>query len=629
MEEPPLRALRQSVQVRRAETLHRMGRRAEARGVLSRMIRENPVDPEALKRLAICDSGSEDPAQNTKAWQAYAEVLYFLDVVEGSPRPRAQARRELHQALGGAFAPHFLAEKLDPNWQQRVDAQQMMSFLSSPGRVRNFVEHKLLELLNAQLQHRSPLLKLGVTREEGEESRCEAAATLRSYLAEVEELIPSRVRGAFSSLVEGHLERAEETSREPRQLLQKRDVHYAEDRDRHLKVLADLVQLKYKLFASVGQEDSGIEIPSIGVFAELARLDLVPITLSREMATAAAGSVGGMTGEVAQGLMEKLLESAIGRFLDHLFSDGVGQGERRERQFRQMVEDLDRFPSLDPYRGIIDDPQRGYPDVVVRCLQTQPVQFTDEAIRALESLNSRYPEISGVARLLAHGYTATGKKGEAIEILRRAAEKGLSAEGRERCNRQMLELRFQQALDEKDHVGAARLGLTLLAEDDESPGLAQNVIVICSAAAQEGTKGPDRHEVEGAVNAWIHRARANPECPSDGLGEVEGMLENSLLQMTVARAGGSGETRNWSAVLQELEEFENEHPGLANTGYFRMMAHYQLGAAATHDPSEREAALEHFRLAKEDAERLTRDENADQTYREQAKQVLGQLSAVL
>ena len=630
MEEPSLRALRQSVRARQAETLHRMGRRTEARRVFSGMVREDPVDPGVLKSLAVCNSSSEDTARAMGTWRSYAEVLYFLDVVETSPRPRARARRELHQALGGGYAPPFLLQKLDQNWQQCVDPQQMLSFLSSPGRVRIFVEHKLLEFLNAQLEHRSPLLRLGVTREEGEEARHKAAESFRSFLEEVREQIPARVRSTFSSLVETHVQQAEEACKEPRRLLQQRDVHYADDRDRHIKVLVELVQLKYKLFAAIGQDDDSVtEIPSIGVFAELARLDHIPITQSREMATAAAGSVGGMTGEVAQGLMKKLLESAIMRFLDQLFDQSQAQEEHRSRQYRRLIEDLSRYPSLEQYRAIFDDPQSQYPDVVLRCLKTHPVKFTDEAIQALENLNSRFPEISGLSRLLAHGYSGLGKRSAAVEVLGRAAEIGLSAEGRDRCSRQMGELLFEQAVEEKDYAKAGKLGLGLLADDDGTPTLAKNVIVMVSNAAHDGRDGPSPRELESEIDAWLERAQDNPDCPEESLADVKLTLESSLLQMVVARAGGTGEPKDWGAVLKELNTFEVEHPGMLGTCFYRMMAHFQLGAAATHDPSSREAALGHLRSAKEEAERLVGAEGADESQREQAMQVLGQVAKVL
>lgn len=630
MAEPPMRAARQSVRAQQAETLHRMGKRTEARRVLVGMMREDRVDPDTLKRLALSYSSDQDTGQTTGAWRSYAEILYFLDVVEKSPRPRAPARRELHRALGGGYAPSFFAEKLDQNWQQSVDSRAMSSFLSSPGRVRNFVGHKLLEFLNAVLEYRSPLLRLGVTREEGEEARQEAAAAYRTFLEEVRDLIPARVRPAFSSLVATHFDQAVEMCKEPRLLLQKKDVHYAEDRDRHLKVLADLVQLKYKLFASAGQGgESEVEISSVGVFAELARLDRIPMNLSREMATAAAGSVGGMTGEVAQRLMEKLLESAMGRLLDQLFSEPDGDEECRLRQYRLLLEDLGRYPALDRYRSILDDPQSKYPDTVLRCLQAQPVHFTDDAVQALEDLHSRFPQVSGVSRLLAHAYSAREEREAAIHVLEQGTDIGLSPEGRERCSRQMRNLSFQKSIEEEEYAKAAKLGLELLAEDDETPTLAQNVIVISANAAQGGTDGPSPSELESAVEAWLGRARKNPACTEESIRDVVRTLESSLLQMLVARVGGPGKSKDWQKVLQALEVFEGDHPGVLDICFYRMTAHFQLGAGATHDPSGRQAALNHFRSAKADAERLAADANASPSQREQATHVLGQIARIL
>ena len=146
---PAIHALRATVRASQAEILYRMGRRGEARRIWGGMLVEDRTNDRILNNIAVCDTGDSDLGRCLLSWRSYAEILYFYGIVACSPRLQAARRASFHRSFGNAYAPAFLFAELDNKWADKVDDQAMLSFLASPGRVRSFVNHKMLEFLNS------------------------------------------------------------------------------------------------------------------------------------------------------------------------------------------------------------------------------------------------------------------------------------------------------------------------------------------------------------------------------------------------------------------------------------------------------------------------------------------------
>ena len=85
--EPALAELIATVRRFEADTLYRMGRRRAARAIWNRQLRDDRLNPDLLHKLAVADTHDPDPGAGLASWRAYVEVLYFRDVVAGTPRP--------------------------------------------------------------------------------------------------------------------------------------------------------------------------------------------------------------------------------------------------------------------------------------------------------------------------------------------------------------------------------------------------------------------------------------------------------------------------------------------------------------------------------------------------------------
>jgi tetratricopeptide (TPR) repeat protein len=432
----PLHALWYSLAARHAEALYRLGRRCEARRIWNQMLLEDRLDSKVLKNLSVCDTGAGDVARTLNSWRSYVEMLYCHDLIADSPRSQARSRAEFHRAIGNAYAPAFLVDKLDTDWHNKVEGPAFLDFISfvgSPSRVQNFIDHKWLEFINARLDCSSPPLIVGVSRSEGEEVRTTARDKMLAFLEKTAPLLPERVGRAFPKLVKRHLEQAFAACASAKRLTLKKDPRYPEEKDRLLQVLSDICQLKIKLFQIAMQKAGQYWTPSprirelarhmtsVDFLAQLARLDDIPIDLSNEFLQAAAG---GLTAKEMVDFVKKNFNSAvIMSLLEFVLADDGNAAEQplRQRQYRRLIDHWVKHPAMAEYLDNIDDPQSAYPRAVREALQGGP---SDEAKVILRRLHEHFPELTGPARWLAHLLQGERRFQEAIAILDRACKKG-------------------------------------------------------------------------------------------------------------------------------------------------------------------------------------------------------------
>lgn len=443
---PPIQALWRSVRAQEAETRYRLGHQQEARRIWTSLLQEDRLDAGLLKNLAVCSVAEGDLNYGLVAWPAYAEMLYFLDIVSGSPRPRAQSRCDFHRAFGNAHAPAFLWEKLDHNWGNRIDELAMLSFCARPIRVRNFVEQKFLEFLNAKLSFTSPPLLLGVARTEGEQARRHSLDTLLAFTEEVTPLLPPRVQQAFRHLAERHFQQAYEACASARRLTGAKDPNYAAEEKLHLQLLKDFLELKFKLVRASRQNKELVKyMTSVDFFSQLVRLDRIPIGLSHDLLRPVAGSLG-LNVETAVDLMERgFCQGILSDLLEFVFTAGDNSMDqtRRDSQYRLLVSQWVKHPALENYLDAIDDgPQRFYPPEVGQAVSEQAIDpsIITNAIAVLFAWHERYVELTTPAVHLAHLLIRAERNEEAIAVLRRCCDHAFHQPRVEEIKRRLQQL---------------------------------------------------------------------------------------------------------------------------------------------------------------------------------------------
>ena len=648
---PPIQALRLSVRARQAEILFRLGRRRDARRIWGDLLRVDRLDPRLLKNIAICDSRGADLARTLASWQSYVEMLYFLDTVAGTPRPRARERAELHRHYGNAFAPGFFFEQSKDN-ELKVDEAALISFLDSPGRVRTFVDHKVLELLNSKLDFRSPPLILGIRRSEGEKAAAEAKEKMLAFAASSGSLLPERIRAAFTATVRSHIEAACEGCASARRLTREKDPHYAREEPRHQQWVKDLCALKHRLFRIITEsKELPRRVASIDFLGQFARLDEVPVGQSPSFLGAVARSFGL---EEAAVLLEMLHKHLIGRTIirlaEFIFKEGGDPADNslRARQYRRLVEAWVKNPVLSESEWLqaLDDPQQFYPQEVMDALKTRTTG--PQAIETLRQWCERYPECTGPARHLAVLLHEEGKSEEAIAALERAHARGFYEAGRELCAQLLRQLghvvrqqKTQKLLDGGNFTEALPLLLEQLDADDEQPVLAQNVIALAVKTAEATRSVADLGRIVTAVQAWLSRAqkklkgqaksggdeKAGASLTQDALDEVAKNLNRGLVQAFLAAVGQAGEKPDWSQVAQAMDRLISEYGQIAEAYYYRMCARKSLAEAAM-EAGQRDRALSLLRQCLADASVVAK-RATDPDQRQQAADLAKKIRGIL
>ncbi len=464
----PYRTLRASVLERQAEVRYRMGQRTTARALWSDSLSVRGVTPGALKNMAVCDTFGREPSRALTAWRAYLESLYAVDLALGTPRPHAAERSRCHQALAGSYAPAFLCKELKDISEATIDEEQVLSFMESPVRVKNFVNHKLLQFLNERLTATSPPVVLGATRHDPADVRESAAKDLLDFAETSLPLLPDRVRQGFGDLIIKHVAHSLDACESLEKLVADRDLHYQDDGTDLQKTLAHFAHLKFKLLLSLRHTPTIAEHMSRFESVEhLCRLDRLPLNSSRAWLDPVAGPLGRTSKGVSEMMTKEVRDEIVSRLLTFaLSSDGSGSGDAaRMRQYRRLVDEWAKSPVLSERVDFIDNPVSCYP-AEVRRIFTQKDVSTELAgdVEALRSFVRRFPEITGPARRLAEVYAGAGQHEEAIQVLDQAIQNAFHVTAAVYCRCKRLEFRAHLCNESSDREEQRRL-LRLIHDD--------------------------------------------------------------------------------------------------------------------------------------------------------------------
>jgi len=644
----PIKSLRAMVIERTASVLYRLGRRKVARKLWHTLLLQDRLDVNLLKNIAVCDLRDQDVVRALESWRSYIEMLYFYDIVYGSPRPHARARAEFHREFGNAYAPAFLQAKLDAEWDKSVDDTAFSVFLDSPSRLRHFVSHKLLEFLNAKLDFTSPLMVLGVRNYDSDKARLLARDNLLAFATDVCELLPERVRLAFAETCRRHIHAAWKACNSAKRLVRENDPNYAVEEARQNQWLKDVVLLKKKLFILVRNNQELVRhLKSLDFLDQLARFDTVPINQSPDMLDAAALESGFEDGAFVEKLLHDLADGVIVPMLEFVFSDKgtKADGQLRQTQYRRLVAFADNpvlarksTPLHDrSYLQVIDDPQFFYPEAVQKAFGNE--QIKNNAAEILRDWVQRYPHSTGPARLLANLLVRDEKRDQAFELAQQGQlsavplllellKTELAPEALE-----LLESARRDALTQEGRDECAKLVGQL---HEQYFTVARNVVVVMSQLAQQTKKDIGHAELATAGAAWLNRTRhlhamkfasiPKDEQPfnEDSLEEFDNDLNEAVVIVFLAPLGKLED--NWTKVINATTKLHQKSENIVAL-YYRMIGWHSLAHAAWQKENRTET-IRCLRHAALDAALVTAKDKSPK-HREHAEQVRKEVSEVL
>jgi tetratricopeptide (TPR) repeat protein len=643
--EPALAELIATVRRFEAETLYRLGRRRAARAIWNGLLRDNRLDPDLLHKLAVADSHDLDPAPGLASWRAYAEVLYFRDVVAGTPRPGARRRAELHRHLAGAYGPPGLTPRREQQQPEPdPDPEVIVAFLNDPGRVRCFVGHKLLEFAAARFDYTSPPILLGVSRGDGAATREAARQRWGTFLDQIAPMLPDRIRGAFAGTCQRHLDAALEACGSASRLVRRNDPHYDEEQKRHVRWLAEVVELKARLRGWILQaENLNSSLTSIGFLDELVRLDRVPLDTSPDWILDAARSVF-QPDDLAKVVPDlpnwfaTTRDPVLLAMVVHVFQGPDSEASRREVLYQKLIGPWLRHEALwkpspqagdRSYADLLDDPSPFYPEAILTSLKAESPG--GRAISLLREWCQRYPRSTGPARYLASLLIKSGKFDDAGPVLDAAIAAAFHDGGRaesESLKRHLRHLELAKVLKRAQAgvLEAADELLQALQADDGDPAIAQQVINGFFILAKAAVKDPGADRLSVAVESWVGLARRKLGSEGAEIDAVRADRDKALVMIALAAGGGHTRSPDWKRIIAGMTDLMRRHPDLKEPYYWRMKAYWQLAVTASKQ-KDGAAVRRHAASARDDATQVV-SQLRETEMAEEASQILEQARAL-
>jgi tetratricopeptide (TPR) repeat protein len=652
-----LAALRWTVLARKAETLYRMGRRAEARRAWSRLVRLDPLDPGVLRNLAVCDTACGELLRALDSWKGYLELLYFFDVVADDPRPHAQERAELHRAVGHSYAPPALYQK-EEDWEKAIDPVSVIAFLSSPGGVRNFVEHKLLEFFNVRLQPTSPPVIVGIGRSDPKEARDRATAQWDEFQKKVNEVLPERLRPAVAGVVKRHVEHAIEECENVTRLAQKHDPTYGEDRKRLLELVIDLCRSKFRFgLMLIKSSDLAGQLATFDGLVELLRLDEAPVEANSELFETAAAKLRMDTDTLRRFLSHTAVQFVLGA-LQYILDVPTDDADaaRRKQLFGRMVDQVVPHPALKNAAAYIDAPH-GDRALTKKWLGDEDAQ---NRVRVLRRWHQSFPAMAGVAfgfmQALLHlrdlpGANVQALQNEAIAALEVGARQGFHGPSVQLCIRQLIafrqsegdvagamkmtkdymdsstneksrailarmyqQLQFQDHMEHERFEDALRVGMDLLENDDRDFQHAEQLIKAFGLAATRRKRDPGRAALNASISAWAERAQAKCDRHDDDavapniIAGIKALRDEALVQSVVSEHTDASGATDPKPLIGGLDALLKEYPNLASAYFQRMLAWDAISEDSENEKEKADARRKAVADAKEVLQRTTDQE---------------------
>ncbi len=645
--------LRQRELMRFAHLLHRLGRSVEARRTWHQVVREDPLCVEASHNVAVSTTTTADPARALDAWRHHLTVLSARAIIEESPDLGASERARLHGQLAAAYGPGTVVDPLvmDPEWVKRLQPDRVVRVLAGEARVREFVDHKLLELLNERMALRSPPLVLGLRRESVQ--RREAARdTMLAFVKAATASLPGPLEAAFRAVCDARIESAFEACGDSSGLTMKKNPRYAAEQELLQAWLEKVVHLKVKLSRSMQSPLFQRGVTSLAYITQLARFDVVPVRQSTTMLRAAVGVA--MAADDQQQELAQLGRVAAQSLLAGVFGEpdpGLSESEReialqaRGRLREALLDGWYRHPTLADHQDLIDAPQPWYPPAVgaawkaynaSRSEEGGPTREQAELIaagaQALEAFAERYPCSTEPVRLLVTLRTAAGDPAAleaGIELLRQAESRAITekaatecAEQRRHCEQALTQLRLGDRLENGTPSEVEPDLLAVIQQQPGDRGLLNALAGLYDRWIREAptTRGLVR-KIERGFQQWAAEA--------DEAGREEATRLTRILTVKAAMApyGRLDDLASARGAGRALDDVLSRDPGNESARATRMEAHYSAGATLANS-GDRAQGLGELRSAFELARTLAREASAPDI-RERAAQLEDHLAEVV
>jgi len=507
---PPFESIRRKIFGQLAETMYRLGRRKTARSIWNRMLRTNRLDVDALKNIAICDTAEGDVGRSLTSWREYLELLYLFDVLAGTPRPNAQLRAEFHRAFGNAYAPAFLSASFDHEWKDMVDPAALIAFLSSPGRFRSFVNHRLLEYLNTRFVFDSPSLVLGIKRVEAESRTDDAETTMTEFVNTVETLIPGRVAGQFAQLAKESIREAAEKCRETSRMTMLATPSYDEEVTRQIELLSRMFDLKIKLVVAFREHVNMVKnITSFNFLRELMLLDAIPLKLSPGLFPIVASTLR-VDPDMLEDLTASLRSNVIVGLIEYLLADD-DPAERpiRQRQYQLVTGSWLKHPDFaDVAKWIDTPPPQLMPNEAQEAFEGNRVEAV---LKYLRQWHDDYPAMAGLSVLIANQLFKLKEFDEARRRLEASRKLVFHEPTRRHIHYLLVQILIRDIeplLEQEAYEPALDIGLKMVRLDDFQSALVCQTLQLYMAVSSRKGHGFRSDEVNQAVNAWLQRADA-------------------------------------------------------------------------------------------------------------------------
>jgi hypothetical protein len=602
---PPLQALEASVAAREAETYYRLGQTTRARRIWTQLLRRDSMQEALLRNLAVCDTLEGDGARSLTSWRRYLEVLYQRAVLAGHPAERAAQRAQLHRVLGRSLATPSLCAKMENEWSQKIDAPALLTFLCSPGRVRGYIDHLLLEYLNSRFEFRSPAILLGIKRTETERLRAPAAEAMRTFLQAAGKLLPDRVRESFVVLAREAVEDAARQCESKQRMRLNRQANYADEERRQIEILMQIVEFRLKLVIAFQKNTDLVKhLTSVEFLDHLDRLGEIPLGQSPELLKIAGNSLG-LEEEMLGELSKILRHTIVGGIMRFLLAPTEDDAERpvRERQYRKLVGEWVKSPALAGEVKLIEDTSPFLPDEVLPALQSEaPAQAV---IDQLKRWSADYPACGGLSRILAQMLIVQESFDEAEAVVQRAREHAFYPPGLAQLNRLQNQLnarRMHKYWDDEAFDQALPLALEMIALDDAvHHHLVQNCLVVLKEGSTRQQRDPGSERVEQLMQGWFERAgQRRADKPADDpdypfvneadLAQVRELSGLARAHMILAPLGELS-AADGALVVAQMDELLRREPGLIGGHFCRALGWLNKANAAS-DSSSRRSSLQ-------------------------------------
>jgi len=505
---PSFESLERRILAREAETLYRLGRIQAARRIWNGLLRLNRLHSEALRNIAVCDTVQGDVGRSLASWREYVELLYFYDVLEGTPNAHAAERAEFHRALGNGYAPNFLSAKFKHDWKQQVRPATLISFLSSAGRFRSFIDHRLLEYLNARFSFESPSLVLGIKRVEVESRADDAEATMTNFAREASELIPERVAQPFLQVARAAIAKAANECRNTNKLILKATPKYEQEEKQQIEMLARMFDIKIKLVLAFREHvDMVKNITSLDFLSAISRLDLIPLDISPGLLPRVAAELQ-VDEETLHDLTQSLRQNVILALIEYLLADDdEAEREVRDRQYRLLTGDWLRSEEFREFAGLVDSPPPQFmpPEARDALIETR----TEVTIKYWRVWHDAYPAMAGLAVQIAPWLIERKEYDEAWDRLERSRQLVFVESTRREIHYFLVQLlirKVEPLLEAESYVDALPVSIEMVELDDFQVGLVNQTLQLYVAVSKQSGVPRMKSRLKSAVEGWLVRA---------------------------------------------------------------------------------------------------------------------------